>query len=59
MHTCAASPAQCGSVERSSGENTAPFDGDAEMLGTPEQIVERFVELADAGLDGTVLLFPL
>jgi alkanesulfonate monooxygenase SsuD/methylene tetrahydromethanopterin reductase-like flavin-dependent oxidoreductase (luciferase family) len=33
--------------------------GGTEMLGTPEQLVERFAQLADAGLDGTVLLFPL
>jgi alkanesulfonate monooxygenase SsuD/methylene tetrahydromethanopterin reductase-like flavin-dependent oxidoreductase (luciferase family) len=33
--------------------------GGTEMMGTPEQLVERFVQLADAGLDGTLLLFPI
>jgi len=32
--------------------------GGTEMVGTPAQIAERFEQLADAGLDGTVLLFP-
>jgi dimethylsulfone monooxygenase len=33
--------------------------GGVGMVGTPEQIVERFVALADAGYAGCVLLFPL
>jgi alkanesulfonate monooxygenase SsuD/methylene tetrahydromethanopterin reductase-like flavin-dependent oxidoreductase (luciferase family) len=33
--------------------------GGTEILGAPEQVVERFAELAEAGLTGTVLLFPL
>jgi alkanesulfonate monooxygenase SsuD/methylene tetrahydromethanopterin reductase-like flavin-dependent oxidoreductase (luciferase family) len=33
--------------------------GGTEMLGTPEQLVDRFADLAEAGLDGTLLLFPI
>jgi alkanesulfonate monooxygenase SsuD/methylene tetrahydromethanopterin reductase-like flavin-dependent oxidoreductase (luciferase family) len=32
--------------------------GGTEMVGAPDQIAGRFAQLADAGLDGTVLLFP-
>jgi alkanesulfonate monooxygenase SsuD/methylene tetrahydromethanopterin reductase-like flavin-dependent oxidoreductase (luciferase family) len=33
--------------------------GGTEMIGTPERIAERFAGLAEAGLDGTLLLFPI
>jgi len=33
--------------------------GGVGLVGTPEQVVERFVQIADAGYAGCVLLFPL
>jgi FMNH2-dependent dimethyl sulfone monooxygenase len=33
--------------------------GGVGLVGTPEQIVERFAQIADAGYAGCVLLFPL
>lgn len=32
--------------------------GGTEILGSPDQVAEQFALLAEAGLDGTVLLFP-